>query len=46
MVVDLLADDAAVGKDVMAKAKPPMTRQGYLDFQRKVSRREINEGDK
>jgi hypothetical protein len=46
MVVDLLADGAAVGKEVLAKAKPPMTRQGYLDFQRTMSRREVYEGDR
>jgi amidohydrolase len=46
MVVDLLADGAAAGKEVVAKAKPPMTRQGYLEFQRAMSRREIFEGDR
>ena len=44
MVVDLLADGAAVGREVMAKAKPPMTRAGYLEFQRRMSRREVYEG--
>jgi metal-dependent amidase/aminoacylase/carboxypeptidase family protein len=46
MVVDLLADGAAAGKEVVAKAKPPMTRQGYLEFQRAMSRREVFEGDR
>ena len=46
MVIDLLADGAAVGKEVLAKAKPPMTRQGYLEFQRTMSRREVYEGDR
>jgi amidohydrolase len=43
MVVDLLADGAAVGREVLAKARPPMTRKGYLEYQRKVSRREVYE---
>jgi amidohydrolase len=44
MVVDLLADGAAVGREVMAKAKPPMTRAAYLEFQRRAGRREVYEG--
>src|SRR5260370_3264080 len=44
MVVDLLADGAAVGRQVVATAKPPLTRAGYLDFQRKMSRRETYDG--
>jgi len=44
MVIDLLADGAAVGRQVVAQAKPPLTRQGYLDFQRKTSRRETYDG--
>ncbi len=44
MVVDLLADGAAVGREVVAKARPPMTRAAYLEFQRRVSRREVYEG--
>jgi amidohydrolase len=44
MVVDLLADGAAVGREVVVKAKPPMTRAAYLDFQRRASRREVYEG--
>ena len=43
MVVDLLADHAVVGREVLAKAKPPMTRKGYLEYQRQVSRREVYE---
>jgi hypothetical protein len=46
MVVDLLADGAAVGREVVAKAKPPMTRQAYLTYQRGMSRREVYEGDR
>jgi len=31
-VIDLLADNAAKGKEVLAKSKPRMTKQEYLDF--------------
>ena len=44
MVVDLLADGAAVGREVLARAKPPMTKEAYLEFQRRMSRREVYEG--
>jgi len=44
MVIDLLADNAAVGRQVVAQAKPPLTREGYLAFQRKMSRRETYDG--
>jgi hypothetical protein len=44
MVVDLLADGAAVGREVVARAKPPLTRADYLAFQRKISRRETYDG--
>jgi amidohydrolase len=44
MVVDLLADGAAVGREVMAKARPPMTRAAYLELQRGTNRREVYEG--
>lgn len=44
MVVDLLADGAAVGREVTATARPPMTRAAYLDYQRRVGRREVFEG--
>jgi hypothetical protein len=29
MVVDLMWDGAAGAREVLAKAKPPMTREGY-----------------
>jgi amidohydrolase len=45
MVVDLLADGGGVAREVLARAKPPMTRAGYLDFQRKMSRRERYEAE-
>ncbi|MBI4635362.1 MAG: amidohydrolase [Candidatus Rokubacteria bacterium] len=44
MVVDLLADRAAGAREVLARAKPPMTRESYLAFQRSVARRELFEG--
>src|SRR5258706_8340058 len=44
MVVDLLADGAAVGRGGVAQAKPPLTRPAYLDFQRRMSRREKYDG--
>ena len=43
MAVDLLADGASVGREVMAKAKPPMTREAYLKYQRGMSRKELYE---
>ena len=44
MAVDLLADGAAGARAVLKKAKPPMTREQYLAFQRGVARREVYEG--
>ncbi len=44
MVVDLLADGAAGAREVVAKSKPPLTRAGYLAFQRSMARREVFEG--
>ncbi len=44
MVVDLLADGAAGSREVLKNAKPPMTREQYLAFQRGVARREVYEG--
>jgi hypothetical protein len=29
---------------VLARAKPPMTRESYLAFQRSLARREVYEG--
>src|SRR6266436_211637 len=45
MAVDLLWDGAAGAKEVIAKALPGMTRQGYVEFQRSVRRREVFQGD-
>ena len=44
MVVDLLWDGAAAAKDVVKSAKPPMTREQFLAFQRSMARREVYEG--
>ncbi|MBI4629663.1 MAG: amidohydrolase [Candidatus Rokubacteria bacterium] len=44
MAVDLLADGAAGAREVLAAAKPPMTREQYLAFQRGIARREVYEG--
>src|SRR5205814_8403887 len=40
MVVDMLWDGAAAGREVIAKARPPMTRASYLAAQRGLARRE------
>jgi metal-dependent amidase/aminoacylase/carboxypeptidase family protein len=45
MAVDLLAEGAAGAREVLARAKPPMTREGYLEFQRKTGRRETYQAD-
>ncbi len=44
MVVDMLWDGAAAGREVIAKARPPMTRASYLAAQRGLARRETYEG--
>ncbi|HKZ06423.1 MAG TPA: amidohydrolase [Methylomirabilota bacterium] len=44
MVVDMLADGAAGAREVLGKAKRPLTRDGYLELQRKMARREVYEG--
>ena len=44
MAIDLLHDGAAGAKQVLKTAKPPMTREQYLQFQRSVGRREMYEG--
>ena len=44
MAVDLLADGASEARRVLQAAKPPMTREQYLTFQRGVARREVYEG--
>jgi amidohydrolase len=44
MAIDLLHDGAAGARRVLAAARPPMTREHYLAFQRSVSRRETYAG--
>jgi amidohydrolase len=44
MAIDLLADGAAGAREVLASARPPMTREQYLAFQRGVARLEVYEG--
>ena len=45
MVIDLLADGAARAREVVARATPPLTRDGYVKFQRDIRRREVFRGD-
>ena len=44
MVVDMLWEGAGAAREVIAKAKPPMTRASYLAAQRGLARRETYEG--
>jgi len=44
MAVDLLADGASAARAVLAGPRPPMTREGYLAFQRGIARRELYDG--
>jgi metal-dependent amidase/aminoacylase/carboxypeptidase family protein len=44
MAIALLWDGAAAARAVMAGARPPMTREAYLAFQRGMFRREVYEG--
>jgi amidohydrolase len=44
MAIDLLYDGAAGAKQVLKTAKPPMTREQYLTFQRSVAKQEVFEG--
>jgi amidohydrolase len=44
MAIDLLADGGSGGRDVMKTATPPMTREGYLAYQRGIARREHFDG--
>ena len=44
MAIDLLADGAAGAREVLKAAKPPMTREQYLTFQRGIAKREVYEG--
>jgi len=44
MAIDMLADNATTARDIVTKAKPPMTRASYLEFQRGIARREVYQG--
>ena len=44
MAVDMLADGARGAREVLAQARPPMTREGFLAFQRGLARRETYSG--
>jgi metal-dependent amidase/aminoacylase/carboxypeptidase family protein len=44
MVVDMLADGARGAREVIADAKPRMTREEYLKFQRGIWKREVWSG--
>jgi amidohydrolase len=44
MAIDLLAEGAAGAREVLGAARPPMTREQYLAFQRGVAKREVYEG--
>ena len=44
VAIDMLAENAAGARDVLGKAKPPMTRDGDLKFQRDIARQEVFSG--
>jgi hypothetical protein len=44
MAIDVLGDGAAGARQVLEAARPPMTREQYLAFQRGIARREVYEG--
>jgi amidohydrolase len=44
MAIDLLADGAGGARDVLGRAKPPMTREQYFEVQRAIWRREVYQG--
>lgn len=43
-VIDLLYDDAAGARTILSSGKPPMTKEQYLSFQRKMARVEDYQG--
>src|SRR5439155_26213451 len=45
MVVDMLWDDAAGAREVLAHAAPGLTRERYLALHRGVAHREVYEGE-
>ena len=44
MAIDLLADGGTGAREVLRTAKPAMTREGYLAYQRGIARRERFDG--
>src|SRR5262249_48555342 len=44
MVVDLLWDGAGLAREVVATAKPALTRDAYVKFQREIRTREVYDG--
>jgi amidohydrolase len=44
MAVDLLYDDAATAKEIIAQHKPRMTRDEYLAYQNRIFHKEIYDG--
>jgi amidohydrolase len=44
MVIDMLADGGAGAREVLKTARPPMTREQYLAFQRSLAHQEVYEG--
>jgi metal-dependent amidase/aminoacylase/carboxypeptidase family protein len=42
--VDLLWGDAGLGREILARGKPRMTKEEYLSFQRQINRRELFDG--
>ena len=44
MAVDLLWEGGAGAREVLAQARPPMTRAQYLAFQRSLAKREVYQG--
>ena len=44
MAIDLLAEGGTGAREVMKTSKPPMTREGYLAYQRGIARREHFDG--
>jgi hypothetical protein len=46
MAIDLMYDGATGARHVLNAAKPPMTREQYLSFQRSVAKRETFDGAK
>jgi amidohydrolase len=44
MAIDMLCDGAAGARDVLANAKPRLTREAYLTLQRGMAQREVYDG--